>query len=491
MAQDAPTDASRELASSLASVTSSPVSTYVTAVYQDLLGRTPDAAGLQAWTTMLSAGTPRVTVANAITYSDEYRGRLISESYQAYLGRGPDPTGHRNWIDAMRYGLTIQQMEAGFLASDEYYAKAGGSNARWVERLYAHVLGRAAGTAEVSGWSAALARGSGGRYEVAMGFLLSTEHLTTVVDSHYQHLLGRGIDPTGARGWVSAIQAGDRVEAIIGGIVASDEYVVRNVGTTAIQPATPTPSPTPTPDPASGAVPGASNTGVPAGTVLRASGSLTITQANTVIDGLDISGSVTVQASGVVIKNSRIRGTGSYGVYARSGRVSIYDSEISGFENGIGFDNWSAYRVDIYGTTGDGVKLGSNVTLRDSWIHDLAPSPDAHADGGQVQSGVRNLVVSNNVIDLSTTARANAALFIAPDLGPSTDGPITITGNWLNGGNYTLFCVDGNWGQYYIGNISITNNRFGRSAQYGPAHVNVPITQSGNVWADTGAALDL
>lgn len=489
MAQDAPTDASRELANSLASVASSPVSTYVTAVYRDLFGRTPDPAGLQAWTTMLSAGTPRVAVANAITYSDEYRGRLISESYQAYLGRGPDPTGHRNWIDAMRYGLTIQQMEAGFLASDEYYAKAGGSNARWVERLYAHVLGRAASTAEVSAWSAALARGSEGRYEVAMGFLLSTEHLTTVVDSHYQHLLGRGIDPTGARGWVSAIQAGYRVEAIIGGIVASDEYVVRNVGTTAIQPATP--SPTPTPDPASGVMPGASNTGVPAGTVLRASGSLTITQANTVIDGLDISGSVTVQASGVVIKNSRIRGTGSYGVYARSGSVSIYDSEISGFENGIGFDNWSAYRVDIYGTTGDGVKLGSNVTLQDSWIHDLAPSPDAHADGGQVQSGVRSLVVRNNVIDLSTTARANAALFIAPDLGPSTDGPITITGNWLNGGNYTLFCLDGNWGQYYIGNISITNNRFGRSAQYGPAHVNVPITESGNVWADTGAALKL
>ena len=62
------------------------------------------------------------------------------------------------------------------------------------------------------------------RYSVGMGFLISTEHLRTVVDGHYQHLLGRGIDPTGAAGWVSAIQNGHRVEEIIGGIIASDEY---------------------------------------------------------------------------------------------------------------------------------------------------------------------------------------------------------------------------------------------------------------------------
>ncbi len=260
--------------------------------------------------------------------------------------------------------------------------------------------------------------------------------------------------------------------------------------------ATPTTAPAPIPLPAptadSTVKPGAATTGVPAGTVLKASGSLTITQANAVIDGLDISGGVTVKAPGVVIKNSRIHGTGSYGLFVASGSVTIMDSEIyGGFENAIGFDNWTAIRVDIHSMTGDGVKLGSNVTLQDSWIHDLTPASGAHADGAQLQSGEKNVVVKHNVIDLASTPNANAALFIAPDLGPSTDGPLTITDNWLDGGNYTVYCVDGNNGQYFVKNITISDNRFGRHAQYGPSRINVPVTQSGNVWADTSAALAL
>jgi hypothetical protein len=217
---------------------------------------------------------------------------------------------------------------------------------------------------------------------------------------------------------------------------------------------------------------------------------LRVTTPNTVIDGLDISGDVSIEAPGVVIKNSRIHGGGDgNGVYVRSGSVQIFDSEIFGFENALGFDNWAAYRVDIHSTTGDGVKFGSNVTLQDSWIHDLTPGPSAHADGGQMQGGVRNLVVSHNTIDVSASKSANAALFLAPDLGPSADGPVTIAGNYLSGGNYTVFCVDGADGRYIVKNITIRDNVFGRSFEYGAARVNVPVTWSNNVWADTGGAV--
>jgi Domain of unknown function (DUF4214) len=60
-----------------------------------------------------------------------------------------------------------------------------------------------------------------------MGFLLSTERLTTVVNGYYVDLLGRGIDPTGQRTWVGILQRGGRDEAIIGGIIASAEYYGR------------------------------------------------------------------------------------------------------------------------------------------------------------------------------------------------------------------------------------------------------------------------
>jgi hypothetical protein len=207
-----------------------------------------------------------------------------------------------------------------------------------------------------------------------------------------------------------------------------------------------------------------------------------------VIDAQDISGTVTIDAPNVVIRRSKIHGTGTWGVFVRSGSVKIYDTELWGFENAIGMDNWEAYRVNIHSVTGDATKLGNNVTLQDSWIHDFTPAAGAHADGGQIQNGVSNVLVRHNHIDGGT---GNSALFIAPDLGPSAPGPVVVDNNLMGSGNYTVYCVDGNNGQYFIKSITFTNNRFKRNFRYGHAYTNVPLTQSGNVWDDTGAALTL
>ena len=119
--------------------------------------------------------------------------------------------------------VPIQQMEAGFLASPEYYGLQGsGSDAGWIRALYLDVLGRAATEAEVRAWLPAAA--GTGRVQVAREFLYSTEKLETDVDGYYQWLLRRGLDPVGRDGWVRLIQHGTRVEAIIAGIIASDEY---------------------------------------------------------------------------------------------------------------------------------------------------------------------------------------------------------------------------------------------------------------------------
>ncbi|MGV8968743.1 MAG: DUF4214 domain-containing protein [Cellulomonas sp.] len=199
---------------------------YVTSVYADLFNRQPDSAGLQNWSDALTSGTPRIAVANAITYSTEFRSGLITGAYADYLGRTPDPGGLATWLGAMGAGWTVSQIESGFIASPEYYARAGSTDADWVSLLYRDVLGRAAGQSEVDYWTQQLAGGVG-RVPVAMGFLLSSERLNTVVDGHYRHLLGRGIDPSGQQTWVGILQGGGRDEAIIGGIIASDEYYGR------------------------------------------------------------------------------------------------------------------------------------------------------------------------------------------------------------------------------------------------------------------------
>jgi hypothetical protein len=204
----------------------SSVQRYITRVYADLFNRTPDPTGLASWTAKLNSGTPRVAVANAITSSTEYRSKLITGSYAHYLRRPPDAGGLKVWLAAMGHGMTVAQLESGFIASQEYYVKSGSTNAGWITKLYRDVLARSAAPSEIAGWTTHLRAGMR-RDRVAVGFLLSTERLRTVVDGYYRHLLGRGIDPSGQRTWVGILQRGGRDEAIIGGIIASGEYYGR------------------------------------------------------------------------------------------------------------------------------------------------------------------------------------------------------------------------------------------------------------------------
>jgi hypothetical protein len=221
---------------------------------------------------------------------------------------------------------------------------------------------------------------------------------------------------------------------------------------------------------------------------LKASGSITVTQANTVLDGLDISGSVTVRAANVVIKNSKIHGSGTgNGVEVDAGNVTVQDSEIYGFENGIAFADWTAIRVNIHGNTGDGVKIGSNTLLQDSWLHDFTPGPGAHTDGAQMQDGSSNVVLRHNTISIPYNGPGNGAIYIQPIFGPSTNGPVLIEDNYLTGGGFTLYIIGGSSaGGYTVSGITVRNNVIGPEHEYGPVRVSVPVTWTNNTYAGTG-----
>ena len=169
----------------------------------------------------------------------------------------------------------------------------------------------------------------------------------------------------------------------------------------------------------------------------------------------------------------------------------IEDTEITGGQNGIQFANWTCRRCNIHGQSQDGVKLGSNVLLEDSWIHDLAPESGAHADAAQMQNGVSNLVVRRNTLDSRGVGEAgaphmgNAALFVAPSLGPNSDGPVLLENNLLAGGNFTLHFSDGNYGQYHQRGVTIRGNRWKRGTfRYGPVRVNDACAWTDNAFED-------
>jgi hypothetical protein len=95
---------------------------FVTALYQDLLGRSPDTFGLNAFVGAINAGASRQAVASAILSSDEYHRDLIGQIYLQFLRRPADSFGLGAFAQAMDNGLTEEAVLSLILGSPEYAA---------------------------------------------------------------------------------------------------------------------------------------------------------------------------------------------------------------------------------------------------------------------------------------------------------------------------------------------------------------------------------
>ncbi|MET1016049.1 MAG: right-handed parallel beta-helix repeat-containing protein [Leifsonia flava] len=264
---------------------------------------------------------------------------------------------------------------------------------------------------------------------------------------------------------------------------------------------TPTPTPTPpapkppTPTPASG-MPGAKNTGVPAGTKLTVhDGDITVTAPGTVIDSLDVRGSIVVKAANVTIKNSIIRGRAGSGPLVNNllhnPNLVIQDSELFAAMDrrvsGIMGSHFTATRLNIHHVT-DGIHLtDGEVTLKDSWLHDnlhLDKDPawngtPTHDDGIQVQGG-SNITIDHNTL----TGAHNAALMVTQDRARVTN--LSWTRNYADNGGCTINIAQGSLGP--VTGMKITDNTFGRNTSIANCAIIAPTTTKidtqRNYWAD-------
>ena len=180
--------------------------------------------------------------------------------------------------------------------------------------------------------------------------------------------------------------------------------------------------------------PGKATTGVPEGIELSPSGSMKVTTAGATVDAVEVSGSIQVFADNVTITNSRINANGTfYGVKIASGvtGLTIADSEIFGAKSAaISYGEYDAIRLDVHDSR-DGFLAGSNVTIRDSWIHDLQSKGSAVKTVG----GVGTIVVGNH-IDLGDNS-SGAGIQLRADHKALENW--LIQENFLNGGKYSLY----------------------------------------------------
>jgi hypothetical protein len=184
--------------------------------------------------------------------------------------------------------------------------------------------------------------------------------------------------------------------------------------------------------------------------------------------------------------------------------LAISDSEIwctSGTGGtAVGDTNVTLDRVNIHGCE-NGFDADQWVTVQNSWIHDLLGDV-GHTDGLQMAHYLNGCATSAcevsharfvDVIHNRIEAIAGTSAIIS---NPSGDSDVTIRGNLLTGGAYTLYCP-------YSGvagpNWFARDNRFIRTSsrpnggEFGPwtgCEDEVPANVTGNVWDDNNAPLN-
>lgn len=196
----------------------------VAAIYQHLLGRPVDDAALQGYSSQLDAGqTTRQQVATAVESSDEWRTRIVGLLFKALLGRPADAGSVGYYVPQLRSG-TVEDVTAAIAASQEYFARAGGSNDVYVSALYHDFLRHAPDPAGKAGWVDQLNRGAS-RAAVAGSIRRSAEAQSVVADAAYRLLLGRQASSAERTNLGNAMVHGLSFQAMQASLIQTDEYL--------------------------------------------------------------------------------------------------------------------------------------------------------------------------------------------------------------------------------------------------------------------------
>ena len=105
-------------------------------------------------------------------------------------------------------------------------------------------------------------------------------------------------------------------------------------------------NPPPTNPPPVGGFPSDATTGVPAGTSLQPSGSVTVSTNGAVIDALSVNGTITINADNVTIRRTRVETSAALGIRINGRNALIEDTEVFGTANScaaaIGYGGYTA-----------------------------------------------------------------------------------------------------------------------------------------------------
>jgi hypothetical protein len=203
----------------------------VTGLYNTILGRAPDPAGLASAVAAMNTGVSATEIASALLHSVEYETGVVASYYQNDLGRGGSQVEVAGWVSLMQGGMTAERVSSHFLSSSEFNALHPDSNS-FVVALYENVLERPPAPWEIAEWSTALDSGMSRATTVA-DFLGSPEAASRSVRDFYKVFLEHAPDPASLQADVAALLAGATQADLAAAIAGLSEFMSGGKGTVA------------------------------------------------------------------------------------------------------------------------------------------------------------------------------------------------------------------------------------------------------------------
>ena len=207
----------------------------VVRMYQAALGRLPDQGGLQFWVGQLNAGVPLANLATGFLSSGEFTARygtglsnaaFVTQIYQNVLGRAPDAGGlafFTGRLDAHTASLGQTLADIAESAENKAVTASLVSAGIWVAdpvagqvaRLYDTAFGRLPDAGGLAFWTTSIKSG-GQLLDEAQAFVGSPEFVAQYgalnnadfVNALYVNTLHRGADAAGSAYWVGVLNGG-------------------------------------------------------------------------------------------------------------------------------------------------------------------------------------------------------------------------------------------------------------------------------------------
>ncbi len=226
---------------------------FVTRLYEKVLGRTPDAGGLNDHVDALMRGASASDIAWGFFSSPEFSNKRLSNAqrveiaYSAMLDRAADASGKADWTGKLDIGMSMRAVISGFSNAPEFrnLCSRWGLNpgtlyvvenrdrnqnaTAFVQRLYQKVMNRTGDVNGLNTHTGSLLSGASAA-NLAWSFFSSAEFNSKNLSNEgkvqlaYQAMFDRGLDSVGKRDWVGKLDVGMSMRAVISGMCNSNEY---------------------------------------------------------------------------------------------------------------------------------------------------------------------------------------------------------------------------------------------------------------------------